>query len=121
MSDLTVKIGLEKDMISITPSSRDGYCFDYNLKEDILEEYAGTEFYFRNLVQMWEDFGLIEGRKVRGPAVIEFSSSDPTIQEGARYSFAISGYDDFEINTDITTFDFIYHKDNPCEMVKEEE
>ena len=70
---------------------------------------------------MWEDFGLIEGRKVRGPAVIEFSSSDPTIQEGARYSFAISGYEDFEINTAVTTFDFIYHKDIPCEMVKEEE
>ena len=121
MSDLSFKIGLDKDMITITPSSRDSYCFDYNLTEDILEEYAGTEFYFRNLVDMWEDFGLIEGRKVRGPASIEFSSSDPTIQEGARYSFAISGYEDFEINTAVTTFDFIYHKDIPCEMVKEEE
>ena len=74
MSDLTFKIGLDKDMITITPSSRDSYCFDYNLKEDILDEYADTEHYFRNLVNMWADYGLIEGRQVRGPASIEFSS-----------------------------------------------
>lgn len=117
MSDITFTIGFDADLVTIKPSNRDGYCWAYQLTKDILENYGDTEAFYRNLVFMWEDYGFIEYNKVRGPVSWKFSEQDPSMIEGGKYSLAISGYDSDEINTDVTTIDFIYHKNEPCVQV----
>ena len=47
MSDITFTIGFDADLLTITPSNRDGYCWAYQLTKDILENYADTEHRFQ--------------------------------------------------------------------------
>lgn len=120
MSSITFDISFGADKVTITPSNADEYYWDYENKEVILREYADAEYYLRNLIFMYEDYGFMEHRTSRGVEQWVFSKEDSAMVEGETCSLAVCGYSAGEVNSDITTVDFIYHKDSPCEVVPQE-
>ena len=122
MSDITFSITFGPDKVTIVPSNNDEYYWDYENTETILAEYVDAIIYLQNLIFMYEDYGFMNsGVTDHGTVEWVFSEEDSTMVDGERCTLAICGYADGEINTDITTIEFIYHKDKPCEIVTPQE
>ena len=123
-SSITFEFTFEPDKVTVTPSNNDRYYWDYIETEEMLEDYADPEQYYTQLILFYEEYGFMDLPETTDTGVSEwvFSEEDPGyMKEGGRYTITAAGYDNGEINSDITIIEFIYHKDIPCELVTPQE
>ena len=120
-SSITFQFKWEADKLTITPSNNDEYFWDFEEKDVILDEYPSVETYFLDLTFFYEDYDFMPAMTNRGQVEYVFSEEHPGIDEGDHCCLAIGGYssESGEVTTDITTLEFIYHKDKPCELVQD--
>lgn len=112
-TSLTFDIRFEDDKVIIVPSDLNvTYCWDYENKELIENRYITPNQYFRRLIYMYEDYEFMDNILSKGRDEWEFSAEDPDMVEGETCTLVVAGYENGEINTDLTILDFIYHKGN---------
>lgn len=117
-SDIQFDIQFGADKITITPSNDDIYYWDYENTDLIKEEFIDPEFYYTDLVHMYETYGFMSSMTSRGYEEYIFSE-DPlaNVEEGEKCTFVIAAYNNDEINSDLITIEFVYHKDEPCQVI----
>ena len=117
-TDITFTFAFETDKMTITPSNDAPYYWDYIITEEMLEEYPDAGHYYRELVFMYESYGFMEFATDTGVVEWVFSRDDiEPMEEGKKYTLVASGYNDGEINSDLTVIEFIYHRDAPCQLL----
>lgn len=118
MVDLDFEVVFHPDAVEIIPSNDQlTYYWDYEETEIIKDKYYLPEYFFYNLVDVYEEYDFIDNMLDIGPAEWVFSRDDKAIEEGERYTLVIAGYGKGEINSGYTIVDFIYHKNDPIEVL----
>lgn len=118
MVDLDFEVVFHPDAVEIIPSNDQlTYYWDYEETEIIKDKYYLPEYFFYDLVDVYEEYDFIDNMLDIGPAEWVFSRDDKAIEEGERYTLVIAGYGKGEINSGYTIVDFIYHKNDPIEVL----
>lgn len=118
MVDMDFAVVFHPDGVEVIPSNEDlPYYWDYEETETIRDKYYHPKYFFYELVDMYEDYDFIQNLLDVGPAEWVFSRDDKSIQEGEQYTLVVAGYGKGEINTGYTIVDFIYHKNDPIEVL----
>lgn len=118
MVDLDFEVVFHPDAVEIIPSNDQlTYYWDYEETEIIKDKYYLPENFFYDLVDVYEEYDFIDNMLDIGPAEWVFSRDDKAIEEGERYTLVIAGYGKGEINSGYTIVDFIYHKNDPIEVL----
>jgi len=108
---LTFDISFEGDKVIIVPSDPDAtYYWDYDNKLLIEDRYITPGIYFKKLIYMYEDYDFMNNILSKGRDEWEFAVDDPEMVEGETCTLVVAGYENGEINTDLTILDFIYRK-----------
>ncbi|MBR4826468.1 MAG: hypothetical protein IKZ91_01115 [Bacteroidales bacterium] len=109
-SDMTFDIRFSGDTLRISPSVPDAtYLWDCEDTDNILTDYGDTNYYFRSLVYMYQDYDFIGNLLHRGDLEWVFHRDDKSVREGDLRTVMVAGYADGEINTGIFSVNIKYH------------
>jgi len=116
--DMDFELVFHPDAVEVIPSSdQHTYYWTYEETATIEEHYYDPEYFYYNLVDMYEEYEFMNHLLDKGPTEWVFSREDKGIVEGRLYTLVVAGYEKGEINTGYTIVNFIYHKDTPIEIV----
>lgn len=90
------------------------YFWEYEIEDErFYDRYFGSFFtFFYEIMDLYAGYGFMEKMTDRGVSEWNFVRDDPSVKPGERYTLAISGVQDGEINSEITYIDFIFQKGN---------
>lgn len=116
MVPLDFDVKFDADRVTITPSDPNAtYYWDYDSREVIEETYFSPGIFFYNLVDLYEDYDFMPNMISRDTDTYVFSRNDKSIKEGENCILVLGGYEGGEINSELTMYEFTYHKDKPIE------
>ena len=119
-SDLTFDVKFYTDAVEIIPSDNSqAYYWDYENTDVIAYEYSSPEYYYYQLTDMYEEYDFMNNLVDHGPSQWVFSVEDKSMNEGETCTLVVAGYAGGEITTELLIIDFIYHKNEPCEVLRQ--
>lgn len=118
MVDMDFEVVFHPDAVEVIPSRDDmTFYWTYEETETVKENYYDPDSFYYHLVDMLEEYEFMDNLLDIGPTEWVFSQDDKSIVEGMHYTLVVAGYDKGEINTETTYVDFIYHKNDPIEVL----
>lgn len=90
------------------------YFWDYISERQAEDDFATLYLYYYNLVYMYEDYGFMAGLCKKGTDSFDLSQ-DANIVPGVKYYLVISAYEEGEISSDLTFYNFVYYPEG-CVM-----
>ena len=124
MQDISFSFETQGDVLRIIPSDLQApYFWEYEIEnERFYDRYFGSFFsFFYEIIDLYASYGFMEKMTVCGVSEWNFVTEDPSVKPGERYTLAISGVRDGEINSKVTYIDFIYQKGDIQLLPHEEE
>lgn len=107
--DLDFDLQFSGDTLRIHPSNPDQtYVWDYETREIIDEEYGAPLFYYYSLMDMYEQYGFMEGVLCKGDMEWIFPLNDAGMPAGKEWYLILSGYQDGEVNSEETVVAFTW-------------
>lgn len=113
--DMTFRASFQGTVLTIIPSDPSRtYFWDYISERQAEDDFTTLYLYYYNLVYMYEDYGFMAGLCKKGTDSFDLSQ-DANIVPGVKYYLVISAYEEGEISSDLTFYNFVYYPEG-CVM-----
>lgn len=107
--EINFTIQHKDNMFRILPSDKEMTWFcEYEKDAKIEDVYGAPYYFFYDIICMYEDYGFLENRLLRGDVEWVLPQDDRSIQEGVLYEMMMSACTDGEISSVVYYVDFIY-------------
>ena len=117
--DLGFEVSFEESRIHITPSDNSlSYFWDYESSEIIRDKYFFPQEYLYKLVEMYSEYGFLDGELSKGRDFWDLDQDDKLTPE-TEYTLVIAGCEDDEFTTHPMQLRFIWHGPGEVEVVGE--
>ncbi len=115
---LGFEVSFEESIIHITPSDNSlSYFWDYENSETISDKYFFPQEYLYKLVEMYSEYGFLDGELSKGPDFWNLNQDD-TLTPGTEYTLVIAGCENDEFTTLPMQLRFIWHGPGEVEVVE---
>lgn len=116
--NLTFDVETEGGALHITPSDPSlTYFWDYELSDNIADNYFFPHTYLYNLAGMYYEYGFLDSELSKGAAFLDFSLDDRILPD-QEYTLVIAGCEEAEFTTRPVQLRFIWNGQDHVEVVE---